>query len=173
MFHFDSAALRNRLASIPLSSQVAFALACAERLANSAASTDELPRKARHLAYRYVQGEPPEAAAVEKAIRDLEASPDLDRDDYAAAFYALECGRKTDTQAAVWAAQRAYDYCNLVAQGTLQFTAYDADIERQLLAHPAVQAELGYQNQDLDDLIQDASNGVLVVTRARSSSSAA
>lgn len=172
MHRFEPTVLLNQLSALPRRSQVAFALACAERLAIAAASPSELTDGARQLAYLFVSGQELEESVVQDTLANLNAAAELDDDVHAASFYALECCR-LGAQSAVWAAQRAYDHSDLIAQGSLSIGRVAEDIEQQLLAHAAVQAELKCQAGDLAELIQGTSTALLVATRTRGGGSAA
>ena len=151
MYRFDKVILKQRLESLPHASRVAFALACAERLASDREPI-QVAQFARATALKFMFGGVIPPAELELLSDQLDASPHIDRDDVAASAYALDCVRGNDPQAAVWAAQRAYDACDLAAQSAMDFTTYTQDIELALLAHPTVQAELASQEADLVDL---------------------
>ena len=105
-------------------------------------------------ARRFVEGVAIDGAAMEKLASDMQHSPVLDRDDFAACVYLLDCLRSGDVQAAVWAAQRAYEARDLAAQTELEFSDYTPEVEAQLLGHPLVQAELSSQAADIGRLSQ-------------------
>ena len=173
MHRFDPTVLHAQLSELPQVAQAAFALACAERLAATAASLPEQTEAVLRHARLYVGGDHLEDPVVAGTLAKLEAEADIDDDVNAAAFYVLECCRRSNAQAAVWAAQRAYDHSDAIAQEAVANTAFDADTEQRLRSHPGVQAELACQAADLRDLCQSGGLALQVATRARSGGSAA
>ncbi len=68
---------------------------------------------------------------------------------------------------AVWAAQRAYESQDQLAQESMVFQSYTVDVEAKLLTFPAVQAELQSQRNDIEDLTARPSNLMAIVSRAK------
>jgi hypothetical protein len=165
MHRFDPANLKKQLESLPHSARVAFALACAERLALSNEQI-QLAQSARATASKFVLGGITPRPEMDLLAAQLAASPQIDQDDVAACAYVLDCVRTNDPQAAVWAAQRAYDACDLAAQSSMEFTTYTNDIEIAVLAVPAVQAELASQASDIFDLQENSDTAPKIVSRA-------
>lgn len=70
----------------------------------------------------------------------------------AAVVYTLRCVENGDPQEAAWAARCAYEAMDNVV---LRRTGIDVNApgaERRILADPLIQAELGYQEEDLSTL---------------------
>ena len=172
MYRFDPGTLKEALAGFPAEARVAFALACAERLAQLSQSASdpearELATNARNFAQQFVAGGAVHPDDVSVLAVQLESCPHLDSDDIAASAYVLDCLRANDPQAAVWAAQRAYDARDLAAQQSMQFTAYTPGVELALLSDSGVQAELASQASDLNLLRSNPLAASHVATRAR------
>ena len=172
MYRFDPDVLKEALAGFPAEARVAFALACAERLAHISLSASnpearELATTARNFAQQFVAGAAINPDEISVLAVQLESCPHLDSDEIAASAYVLDCLRANDPQAAVWAAQRAYDARDLAAQESMQFTVYTPGVELALLSDSGVQAELASQASDLDLLRSNPSAASHVATRAR------
>jgi hypothetical protein len=165
MLRFSPNDLRQKLSPLPHVARVAFALACSERLASFIGDKNELSESVRAAVLQFVLGSNVPGLLDSLAAR-LEASPELDRDDIAACAYVLDCARRNDVQAAVWAAQRACDARDQHVQDELDFLAYTAEIEAGLLCHPLVQAELSSQARDIADLVEDPRSSAMIVRRA-------
>jgi hypothetical protein len=162
---FDAELTEAQLRELPSRASAAFALLCARRLALLAPTRHILAEQARAVVLASLDPlrDNPDAESV---LRELESSPELDRDDVAASFFALASLARKDAKSAFWAAQRAYDAADAAAQDTVDFSAFTADVEAVLLSHPLVQSELSAQAQDLALLQQDPKHPLLVVNRA-------
>ena len=176
MHRFDAADLTRQLDALPIEARVAFALACAERLASYSSRPDdsqtrELAQAARELARQSLAGASIAPEALGTLAARLESLPDIDDDDVAACAYVLECLRTGAAQAAVAAAERAYGARERVVEKGLLFSVYTPEIEAALLADPRIQAELAYQRADLESLGREPRSHLLVVDRARGSQS--
>jgi hypothetical protein len=166
MHRFDPPSLKQQLEALPHAAKVAFALACADRLADFLGNHIEPAIAARTAARQFVLGPPIAPLELGELVAALEASPFLDRDDVAASAYLLDCLRTNDAQAAVLAAQRAYDARDLAAQEAMSFSTYTPEIEAALLDNPAVQAELAAQITDINELVGSAAAAGRIASRA-------
>jgi len=166
MHRFDSDELKKDLEALPLAARVAFALACAERVAAFTRGTNELAQAGRTMAHRFLQGLAPDIEEIASLAARMEASPDIDVDDVAACFYLIECLRDHDPQGAIWTAERAYEARDQAAQSDIDWTIYTPAVESALLAHPAVQAELAAQAADIGDLLKDPACAPRIARRA-------
>jgi hypothetical protein len=166
MHRFDPQSLKQKLEALPHVSRVAFALACADRLAEFLGNYIEPAIAARNVARQFVLGSPVASPELAELAATLEGSPLLDCDDVAASAYLLDCLRTNDPQAAVWTAQRAYDARDLAAQEAMSISTYTPEIEATLLASPAVQAELASQITDINELIGSAGAAGRIASRA-------
>lgn len=172
MHRFDAAELTRQLEALPIEARVAFALACAERLAGrtsrpAGSQTQELAQAAREMARQSLAGVAIDPDALDTLAARLDSLPDIDDDDVAAYAYTLECQRTGDVQAAVAAAERAYDARERLAENGLSFSNYTFEVEAVLLADPRIQAELVCQRADLDSLRRDPRSTLPVADRAR------
>jgi uncharacterized protein YjaG (DUF416 family) len=170
-FTFDETELQQRLEQLPITSRVAFAAACAERMAPSyeeysARTGSGDPTVYRELLARLwtdLNGQPMSDPEID---RNIERSGDLfpeepdpwmpeypaAEDATAALAYSLESRRNGSSKEAVWAARRAYEALDdyVITREDLDIAAPGAELK--VLNHPLVQAELARQNRDLDEL---------------------
>ena len=165
---FESNHLREHLEKLSPQARVAFALACSLRTAAGQPQAEPMVVAARELAEEYALNGSLEPAVAHKLLAQLWESPELDRDDAASAYYALESALKDNVESVIWAAQRAYDARDTEAQATLTFSIFTKEIEETLILHPAVQKELRSQLADIDTLLTSASNIRHVIHHARS-----
>jgi hypothetical protein len=167
LLRFDPAILRNRLAAFDLKSRLAFALACSLRTANDALHFEPLAEVARRFAEDYALRGTLEPAAAQRLLAELQESPELDRDEVASAYYALDAALKDSLDSVILAAQRAYDARDALAQRTFDFSIYTNETEELLLQHPGVQHELKCQTLDLECLEAPSGGIPEVIRRAR------
>jgi hypothetical protein len=163
---FDYELTEARLRKLPIRASASFALICARRLALLAPNRHLLAEQAREVALGLLNPQSRGNPDAESVLRQLESSPELDRDDVAASFYALASVARSDAKAAFWAAQRGYDAADTAAQDTMEFSVFTEDVEAALLSHPLVQAELSAQARELALLEQHPEYPLLVVERA-------
>jgi uncharacterized protein YjaG (DUF416 family) len=168
---FDEIGLVSRLTELPKPLRLAFAVACASRMARPyRAGQDHLILGAPAIVddtlnriWDFAVGGP--AADWARTERDLTALiPDGDDqlgpahfivdDALAATAYAVRTAVAGDAQEAAFCSRRAYEAVDQFAQRTITATSLDADVERTLLADPVVQAELSRQARDLATLEQ-------------------
>jgi uncharacterized protein YjaG (DUF416 family) len=173
MLEFDERQLKIDLASVPKEARVAFAAACAERLAPAYKRFAEISgRGAPDLLvsilgrlWADLQGVPMTVAESNANIRHClalvpteEDGPWIDEqaaaeDHVSALVYALTCLQGGEPQEAAWSAQHVFEALNSFVQcrdGRGDTQALDP---KRVLADPLVQAELARQKQDLDELI--------------------
>jgi hypothetical protein len=150
MVAFDEPAMINRLGRFSRRDKAAFALACARRLdpllSEISAAERDVVRECRSLLERVVAGELGDDH-LPAALATLEAQESLDVDAVASTVYAIGAWLKDSPTEAMWAARRAYEAQDQIAQSELGVMD-----EGQLLAHPKVQRELLEQLSDLDTL---------------------
>jgi hypothetical protein len=149
MLAFEPEALKTRLAMLPQQHRAAFAIACAirsraRRVVPLDEDTEALRERVLYLACGGHAGKD-----LDEALQALLASPSIDDDDVAAAAFALECARDGIVMPAFWAAQRAYDQADAIAQWEAPHITDSVVRERALLSHPAVQDELEAQQEHL------------------------
>ena len=160
MHRFDTGTLMQQVSGLTHGARVAFALACAERVAASLPADPLPPHRAlaedvRALAHRFLAGERADAARTEALITALSDSPDLDEDALAPWLYVIECVHLNKARAALWAGMRAYDASERVARDASGIVPVSRDTQQQLLEHPVVQAEIAAQAADLQALVAD------------------
>jgi uncharacterized protein YjaG (DUF416 family) len=173
MLEFDERQLKIDLASVPKEARVAFAAACAERLAPaykrfaeiSGRGAPDLLSSILARLWADLQGVPMTVAESNANIRHCmalvpteEDGPWIDEqaaaeDHVSALLYALTCLQGGDPQEAAWSAQHVYDALDSYIQcrdGRGDTQALDP---KRVLADPLVQAELNRQRRDLDELM--------------------
>ncbi|MBS2018775.1 MAG: DUF416 family protein [Deltaproteobacteria bacterium] len=181
---FDEERLVRSLEQLPVHARVAFASACAERLRSSYlafAESTESGDKARAYAelldrlWADLKGElMPEDDVQRLAEQATALIPDVEDDAYdayaedaaAALSYAWGCRLLVDSQEAAWAARRAYE---AVDQFVIRLEGIDLaepGVERRILEHPLIQAELHRQAEDLRDLMRENRNAARIRARA-------
>jgi hypothetical protein len=171
MHHFDEPSLLKTLNALPVSAQSAFAQACAIRTQHLAASplgaeAASVCQRALDHAHAYVVAGELDSASIEQALAVMNASPELDDDRVAACAYVVRHLLSGECQEAAWAARRAYEACDQLAQSEIEFDVYSKAIELQLLGHEAVQAELRRQDLDLSELLINPASCETVLARA-------
>lgn len=163
---FDRDDLVKRLGKLPGPSRVAFAYACASRLAQpyreavaleGGVGEELVERTLADLAAFLNYGAPSDWAA--RAATLIGHIPDEDQmgraacqvldDALAATAYAARTAIAFDPAEAASSAQRLYDAVDAHAQRSLEFSIYSPAIEQRLLEHSAVQSELERQRRDL------------------------
>jgi len=176
--------LLGRLTRLPERHRLAFALACASRLAKPYDAVREqgslggpdLTQVLLPALWDFASGGPAAdwISWAESIGQSLPTSEDeaaakhfVFNDTLAAAAYALDTATSFEPQNAAWAANLAYDVANAFAQEKLDFETYTPTIEAALLNDPTVQEELGRQARDLADLEADPSGHAVDVTRRR------
>jgi uncharacterized protein YjaG (DUF416 family) len=170
-FTFDESVLAQRLERLPTTSRVAFAAACAQRMApsyeryfNRTGTGD--PALFKELLSRLWTDLAGQRMSDPEIDRDLGRAESLlppeddpwvpeyaAADDAAAALaYSFESRRKGAAKDAVWAARRAYETLDdyVITHENIDTSAPGAELE--VLNHPLVQAELARQSRDLDEL---------------------
>jgi hypothetical protein len=159
VFSFESAFVKESLANMSQADRVGFAIGCASRASSRRdgllhPATDALRMTALQVACESSVG-----AIADTTLEALASCSEIDDDDVAAAAYALECAVSGDLFCAFWAAQRAYDQVDAIAQRDLAIVGDDRDCEAAWLGHPAVQAELEAQQRDLLGRVESSSSG--------------
>ncbi len=66
--------------------------------------------------------------------------------------YALRCRQTGKSEEALWAARRAYETLDTFVINTEDIDTNIPGVEARMLSHPLIQAELGRQQRDLDEL---------------------
>ena len=168
LLRFDPDNLQSSLAALDTRCRVAFALSCSLRSSLSATPSQSLAELARRLAQKYANGEKVDLHVAESLLAELGQSAELDRDDVACSYYALHAAAREDIDSVIWAAQRAYDSKNALAQEALGITNYTGETEVLILQHQAVQNELSDQAADLVALQAGHSAIPLVIQHAQS-----
>lgn len=150
MVAFDEPAMIARLGRLNRRDKATFAVACARRLDPLLSEIDaaerDVVRQCRGLLERVVSGELREDH-LQASLAMLEALESLDVDAVASTVYAFGAWLKDSPSEAMWAARRAYEAQDQIAQSELGVVD-----EQQILAHPKVQRELLDQLSDLDAL---------------------
>jgi hypothetical protein len=172
MLHFDESLLLRCIEAPPMQEQSAFAQACAWRAFSTSPSevsgaTHALCRLAQELAYDFVATGRVDIHGTAAVLAELLDVPELDDDGLAACSYVARHLLSGEPQEVVWAARRAYEAIDQLAQTGASFTHYSADVEAALLRFPGVQAELAAQTNDLLQLQSAANQGVPVILRAK------
>jgi hypothetical protein len=155
MEQFDEASIVRRLSRLNRRDRSAFALACAKRLDGllEGVSLEEraVVRECRALLERVTSRLPAPETELHAPLARLESLESLDVDAVASVACALRSWLKDSPQEAAWAARRAYEAQDQVAQLEMGGSGFD---DQRLLAHPAVQRELRAQVSDLDALAE-------------------
>ena len=172
MHHFDEPLLLEILRTLPVQAQSAFAQACAWRTLSEGsvalpAAVHALCMRAQELAHSLVTTEYRDTKAAAGILAEFENSFELDDDRVATCAYVTRHLLSGEPQEAAWAARRAYEATDQLAQQSVAFTQYSPAVEARLLGHPGVQAELECQAIDLEQLQNEATQGEVVISRAR------
>ncbi len=171
---FNDSEMMDKLERLPNELRAAFACACAERLYPAyAAYTNRtgrgdasVLRKTLTRLWSDLSGDTMSDEDVQKGIRECKALTPREEDgpwiperDYAddavsAAVFAFMCRENGGAREAVWAAGRAYESLDAYL-----IERDDPDLntpagEDHVLADPLLQAELGRQRRDLDELLE-------------------
>lgn len=181
MFLFDEKQLLQKLEQLATNHRVAFAAACAQR---------QLPCYQRFSAKTGIGDFTALENMLESLWKDLNGNPILEKEietkidacmqlipqedlrqwengqayaENAAAslVYALRCRQTRKSEEAIWAAQRAYEALDNFVINTENIDTNIPGEELHVLSHPLIQAELGRQQRDLDELHR----GVVTVQR--------
>lgn len=169
MRSYDESALLTELSQLPLQAQSAFAQACAWRAVN--ALTEQGREDLRSLCVAVLDAvAPSDDAAASKLLLELEGHEQLDQDGVAACAYVLRHKLTGQAQEVAWAASRAYEATDRVAQSSFAFTQFTPEVEARLLSHPRVQWELASQAEDLEVLRTNPVAWAQVVARAKQAS---
>lgn len=161
---FDETKLRKSLSRFSARQVSAFAITCADRLANDVcrlraeAPGLSLLKQAHDLIWQAIQtGGGGDTVILEQQL--LDAMPDEDDDDSleaavledacAAMVYAMRSLHSDKTQNAAWSARRAYETADRFASRMLNEPEYNEVSERGILEHHAVQRELNRQARDI------------------------
>ena len=181
MQRFDEVRLLESLEALPVSAQSAFAQACALRTLainpieyRPLGVPVEFSDGARALCERAMgvavtlPVTPGNHQSVARALlADFENSPDLDDDRVATWAYVIRHLLSGNPQEATWAARRAYEARDVVAQRRIPVEEYSERSGAHLLADPGVQEELTNQANDLAQLSRDPTRAEAIISRAR------
>ena len=172
MLKFDEPMLIRRLASLPRRARVAFAAACAERMAPAyrlfaKEESDHISILEQALGHLWSDPEPRTPTnALESEIEDVMGIIPQE-DDLAgvwsqeatnaqnagmAVTYALRTRLCGDVQEAAWAARVAYEALDNFVINKEHIDTTLPEGEARVVSHHLVQAELARQQADLDDL---------------------
>jgi hypothetical protein len=155
MVQFDEPNLMRQLARMSCRDRTAFALACAKRLdpllGEISPEDRAIVRSCRELLERAISGQSMAQGQVSLASAQLESLETLDFDAVASVAFAMRAWLSDSPQDAMWAARRAYEAQDEIAQREIGGSGFD---EPRLLAHPAVQEELRAQLVDMDALLK-------------------
>ena len=165
--------------SIPLRAGVAFATACARRLAATSQENDvtlilsALDRVREFAAGREIGDVSDIEAKLIALVPDEDECanlPDLmHANTLASTVSTLLYAVGGDVQNAVWAARQAYEAVDLCAGRTVEGTTFTPDVNAAILGHPWVQAELRREQRDLQSLLMkpdDVQNRDRIINRA-------
>jgi uncharacterized protein YjaG (DUF416 family) len=181
--NYDEQRLVEELEGLPHQLRVAFATACAERLLPAYTDFSERarmgdPKELTSILERLwvdLEGDAMTFAEVEEAIakcmtlvlplenKPLIAGQTAAEDAGAALCYALRCRKTGDSQEAAWAARRTYEALDDFVISREDIDTNQPGGEQQALSHPLIQAELGRQRRDLNELIGFGGQNVLGV----------
>jgi uncharacterized protein YjaG (DUF416 family) len=172
ILRFDEPLLRGQLDVLPREHRAAFAAACAERLfpayerfsREAGGGGAETLRAGLNRLWDDLTGNPwSELELRASAKKFLALIPDENKDTWAdslpsaqdaatALVYALEARVKSGSKEAGWSARCAYDALDRFVMHDDSGVVVTAN-EQRLLEHPLVQAELGRQRRDLEELL--------------------
>ena len=181
--NYDEQRLVEGLEGLPHQLRVAFATACAERLLPAYTDFSERTRMGDSKELTSIlerlwvdlEGNAMTSAEVEEAIakcmtlvlplenKPLIAGQTAAEDAGAALCYALRCRKTGDSQEAAWAGRRAYEALDEFVISREKIDTNQPGGEQQALSHPLIQAELGRQRRDLNELIGFGGQNVLGV----------
>jgi hypothetical protein len=173
LYHFDATSLRAAIDSIPVSLRAAFACACGIRLDSAARQSGSVVSDDELALYQRIESAvldglsaPQDHPAVwPSLLRECMDRISVDddevldvaemlRDDCRASYaYALRSGISGNSQDAVWAAQRAYEAADRIANRNTTTDDEGEYDEFELISHPIVQRELARQMRDLKSLL--------------------
>ena len=179
MLTFQEQTLVHDLSRLPPSARVAFAAACAQRLANvyqTFLGQDDRADKcndAIEYASAHILTDSDEAITEQLITGVMALIPDQDapgwtpltayaEDALSSLAYCLQCLKTSDPQFAVWAARRVYEALDFFVTTRDHISPDNTADERRILGDSFVQAELARQTRDLSDL----NSARVVVTRA-------
>ncbi len=154
--------------------RVAFAAACAQRLANvyqTFLGQDDRADKcndAIEYAWAHILTDSDEAITEQLITGVMALIPDQDapgwtpltayaEDALSSLAYCLQCLKTSDPQFAVWAARRVYEALDFFVTTRDHISPDNTADERRILGDSFVQAELARQTRDLSDLNSRAS----------------
>ena len=180
---FNEIELMGKLEQLPEDRRTAFAAACAERLLLAYARFSERTGRGNLDGLRTLLGRLWDDLAgsrfadeeLDSVIEDCMGliPPEDDEpwvieqaaaeDAASAVAYALRCRRSGSAQEAAWAARRAYEALDHYVINREKMDLSIAGIERRVLAHPVIQAELLRQQRDLHELL----NGTVTANELR------
>jgi len=172
MRNFNETSLLKQAKALQAQAQSAFGQACAWRtlsLASAAlpGTVQTLCEQGQRLALDFVAKGKKDTDAIQQVLSDLRALPELDDDRVAACAYVVGHLLSGQPEEVVWAARRAYEATDQLAQQSISFTQYTPAIEMQLLGHTQVQAELERQAIDLEQLKREPGQSLAVILRAK------
>ncbi len=155
---FNEAGVLSTLRQLSPRARTAFAVACASRVA--LLDMPPLPqfvtalcKRAASLAEVFAASGELDRAEAESLVADLESCSDHLDDDRVASFaFVSRHLLSSEPQEALWAARRAYEACDAIAQQQRRSSILDRNEEHELLSHPTVQAELACQARHLAEL---------------------
>jgi len=166
----NDSVLLQQLKDLPIAAQSAFAQACAIRIGGI--GDEPLPETANRLratalkiASDFIQHGQIDRLAVRRVIQEFENLAELDDDRVASAAYVIRHIESEDPQEAIWAARRAHDAVDLLAQQDVE--EFGPDSERALLAHQLVDSELECQALDLSLLQKSLDSAWEIARRAK------
>lgn len=172
MLRFEKAKLSGRLASLSHRGRVAFAAACAERLAPAYRLFEKEPNEhVRKLeqAVEHLWSDSKSKTSMDELEAEIEGIMEIipQEDDFAgvwtqeatsaqnagmAVVYALRTMLTNDVEEAAWAAQVAYEALDNFVVNKEDIDMTTPEGEMRALSHELVQAELARQQMDLEDL---------------------
>ena len=183
MTSFDEPDLISRLAKLPEPLRLAFAAACASRMARVYQACQDhlglgvpaIVADALGCVWDFALGGP--AADWADAEKDLVALiPDeatasgpahfIMDDALASTVCAMRTATAFDPSDAVRSARRAYEAADLFAQQGVTAAIFDIDVERALLGNSTVQTELARQARDLGELEAASGDPVYAAIKA-------
>jgi hypothetical protein len=101
------------------------------------------------------------AAARARAAEAVNAMEAQGEDAAAAVAYAYRCRQNGAAQEAAWAGGRAYEALDNWVINTEHIDTNQSGAEERVLSHPLVQAELGRQRRDLEELLGVRNEGAI------------